>query len=496
MYVSLASYSQTFEYPWAINAGTGMVKYQSPPGTLKLPGGTFSPALNLGVSRYLAGGFDFRTQVLLSHQVNYPTSETVIHSQLIDMSYQLVFKINNGAFMRESSRVGPYLTFGVGGSYMVNHPDVYIPLGGGFRFKFNERMSARIETTKKISVNKDVQHLAHALAFVYNLDTKDIPTEKIEEEEMSEEMIVSALLPKDSDLDGVIDFDDQCPDDAGLVENHGCPQDVSTETETVIASSEESPEESDEIEEVATSYAAIEETEDADLPIEEEDISIDEEDEDIGMFVNGFEEDTDFDSMNELDEEWEEEEEIASVTPEYPEEESGTFSQRHHLNVLFGEPAHSATPPVVATAAKLPEPTTAPTVAAVPAPKQPASVASPCGSFNLDDTHVSPILFDVGSDALTSDAKIVLDQLAAMLESCPATQLILNGHADAVGTENSNLVLSIMRAYNVKYYLVYEHGISQQRIRSKGLGEQQPLAANDDVVGRKQNRRVDFQLIF
>lgn len=477
VYFSLAAYSQTFEYPWAIHAGAGMVKYQSPPGTPKLPGGTFAPALNLGVSRYLAGGFDFRSQVLLSHRVNYPTSETVLNSQLIDMNYQLVFKINNGAFLRESSRIGPYLTFGVGGSYMVNHPDVYIPLGGGIRLKFNERISARIETTKKISVNKDIQHLAHALAFVYNLDTKEIPAEKIEEEEMSEEMIVSALLPKDSDLDGVIDFDDHCPDDAGLVENHGCPQDIATDPVTVIASSEEEP---------------IEEPEET----EDEDISLEEEDEDIGMFVNGFEEDTDFDPLDELEEETEDESEedtegepeIVSASVIYPEEESVTFSQKHHLNVLLRqtqEPEQrQETAAAVEVAAQEPE-QTLPTLA-----------ASPCGSFGMDAAHVAPILFEVGSDQLSNDAKSVLDQLAAMMASCPSTQLVLNGHADAVGTENSNLILSIMRAYNVKYYLVYEHGISQQRIRSKGVGEQQPLAENTDMTGRKQNRRVDFQLIF
>ncbi|MCB0851183.1 MAG: OmpA family protein, partial [Bacteroidetes bacterium] len=74
--------------------------------------------------------------------------------------------------------------------------------------------------------------------------------------------------------------------------------------------------------------------------------------------------------------------------------------------------------------------------------------------------------------------------------------LVLKGHADARGAEKENLVLSIMRAYNVKYYLVSNHGISQRRINSRGFGESNPIADNGTTQGRDQNRRVDFQLVF
>ncbi|MDX2246354.1 MAG: OmpA family protein [Bacteroidia bacterium] len=470
---SLASYSQTSEYPWALNSGMGMVRYQSHPGLPKLPGSTYAPALNLGVSRYLAGGFDFRTQLLLSHRVNFPTAETVLNSQLIDMTYQMVFKFNNGVLLRENSFIGPYISVGIGGSYMQNHPDVYVPLGGGIRFKFNDRLSARIETTKKISVNKDVQHIAHALAFVYNLNTKDIPIEKIEEEEMSEEMIVSALLPKDSDLDGIIDFDDQCPDDVGKVENNGCPEGISTQNlEEIVSSGEimEIPEEEEEL--------FVEE--EIELFAEEETELFAEEEEELFSEIETALVEQEPHSEEELEEE---------PVLEYPEEETSTFSQLYSLNVLLQQS----------------ETATSPELAAVASPKEEEieseeptgeKIVTPCGNFSSDALHISPILFAEGSDELSTEARTTLDQLASMLQNCPSSQLVLNGHADAIGTENSNLVLSVMRAYNVKYYLVYEHGISQQRIRSKGLGEEQPLADNRKLDGRQLNRRVDFQLVF
>ena len=64
------------------------------------------------------------------------------------------------------------------------------------------------------------------------------------------------------------------------------------------------------------------------------------------------------------------------------------------------------------------------------------------------------------------------------------------------GEEDTNLVLSVMRAYKVKYYLVYHHGISQKRIVSAGLGETQPVADNSSLSGREQNRRVGMQFVF
>jgi len=53
----------------------------------------------------------------------------------------------------------------------------------------------------------------------------------------------------------------------------------------------------------------------------------------------------------------------------------------------------------------------------------------------------------------------------------------------------------VLRAHRVKYYLVYEHGIRQNRIESEGYGESNPVANNDTDKGRERNRRVDFTLI-
>ena len=53
--------------------------------------------------------------------------------------------------------------------------------------------------------------------------------------------------------------------------------------------------------------------------------------------------------------------------------------------------------------------------------------------------------------------------------------------------------LSKDRAESVKAYLVSQ-GANASRIEAIGFGEGQPIATNNTVEGRQQNRRVEFTL--
>ncbi|MEM6263811.1 MAG: OmpA family protein, partial [Bacteroidota bacterium] len=119
-----------------------------------------------------------------------------------------------------------------------------------------------------------------------------------------------------------------------------------------------------------------------------------------------------------------------------------------------------------------------------------------CTNLVSDHKDLQPIYFQSNSDILTQEAKDRLDKVASMLHECDQAQLVVQGHADALGGLRDNLVLSVMRAYNVKYYLVYERGVSQSRITSGGLGEGKPIADNQSSSGRQLNRRVDFSFVF
>jgi len=100
------------------------------------------------------------------------------------------------------------------------------------------------------------------------------------------------------------------------------------------------------------------------------------------------------------------------------------------------------------------------------------------------------VLFDTGRSELKGGAVSNLGKLAPFLNQYQDRTVVIEGHTDSVGSEESNLALSQRRADSVKSYLVHQ-GVNGLRITTAGMGEDGPLAGNDTAAGRQQNRRVE-----
>ncbi len=103
----------------------------------------------------------------------------------------------------------------------------------------------------------------------------------------------------------------------------------------------------------------------------------------------------------------------------------------------------------------------------------------------------SNVLFGFDSSNLSADAKVNLDKLVKILNVYPDTDIEVQGHTDSKGSQSYNQSLSESRAGAVSEYL-YNNGISNTRIRTKGFGENMPKYDNNTENGRSQNRRVEF----
>lgn len=103
----------------------------------------------------------------------------------------------------------------------------------------------------------------------------------------------------------------------------------------------------------------------------------------------------------------------------------------------------------------------------------------------------SNVLFGFDSSSLSGDATTNLDKLVIVLNSYPDTDIEIQGHTDNKGSESYNQNLSQNRAAAVSGYL-YNKGIANSRIRTKGFGENVPKYDNNTDDGRSQNRRVEF----
>lgn len=102
------------------------------------------------------------------------------------------------------------------------------------------------------------------------------------------------------------------------------------------------------------------------------------------------------------------------------------------------------------------------------------------------------IRFAFDSYELTADATTTLDRVANVLNSdlMQDKSIIIEGHTDAVGTDNYNLTLSTQRALAVQFYLFEQHFIPMDRLQVTGKGEAELYDPANPNAGL--NRRVEF----
>ncbi|MBU2046221.1 MAG: OmpA family protein, partial [Bacteroidetes bacterium] len=88
----------------------------------------------------------------------------------------------------------------------------------------------------------------------------------------------------------------------------------------------------------------------------------------------------------------------------------------------------------------------------------------------------------------------ILEGISQQMKKNPSATYELAGNSSAEGTEKRNMMLSVDRANSVKAYLV-NNGIDGARLKTKGLGESNPIADNSTEAGRIKNRRVEIKSI-
>ena len=103
------------------------------------------------------------------------------------------------------------------------------------------------------------------------------------------------------------------------------------------------------------------------------------------------------------------------------------------------------------------------------------------------------VLFEFNKSELKAGGQRNLLPLAEVLKERNDQMVIIEGHTDSIGSHAYNMSLSEKRAQSVEQYLV-EQGIDVNRISTKGLGPDFPVADNASNEGRQLNRRVEVIL--
>jgi OmpA-OmpF porin, OOP family len=155
-------------------------------------------------------------------------------------------------------------------------------------------------------------------------------------------------------------------------------------------------------------------------------------------------------------------------------------------------PKPAAPPPPKPVAAPQPVPAPAPAPVAKPEPK-PEPPKKPA-VVNLASTE----LFEFNQAVLTQQARSKLDNevIAKLRDLKDVRYIIVNGHADRLGSAQYNQRLSEKRADAVRAYLVSK-GVDAAKVETLGFGKTLPVKSCPDQKDRKglieclqPNRRV------
>lgn len=103
------------------------------------------------------------------------------------------------------------------------------------------------------------------------------------------------------------------------------------------------------------------------------------------------------------------------------------------------------------------------------------------------------ISFDFDSSALRADQKPKLATLCQVMQTVDIEVFRIVGHTDASGSASYNERLSLLRAQEVKRFLVGDCGIAETRLEAVGVGE--AFLLNKDDPRADANRRVEFQAL-
>jgi chemotaxis protein MotB len=117
------------------------------------------------------------------------------------------------------------------------------------------------------------------------------------------------------------------------------------------------------------------------------------------------------------------------------------------------------------------------------------------------------VFFDVGSSEIKPEAKPTIEQLISVFERFLSNaenakyvdSIVISGHTDSDGTDESNRTLSTNRANAVLDYLLTGQRAKLGKYASyfcaAGYGETRPVASNATAAGRAQNRRIEISII-
>lgn len=118
-----------------------------------------------------------------------------------------------------------------------------------------------------------------------------------------------------------------------------------------------------------------------------------------------------------------------------------------------------------------------------------------CSKYTLSEDNIRlSINFANNSDRVDRQYYSEIKRVADFMNKYPDSTVTIEGHTSAVGGNVYNQQLSEQRAKMVAKILTDEYGISQQRVRHIGYGEERLLNDANTREAHQQNRRIEARI--
>lgn len=108
---------------------------------------------------------------------------------------------------------------------------------------------------------------------------------------------------------------------------------------------------------------------------------------------------------------------------------------------------------------------------------------------------IDPVYFDTNKSNIKDSEKAKIEKLVNLLKENANYNVKISGFADSAGSDAYNLGLSNRRVSSVVDSVIKSKIKSKRITMKKGFGEANPAATNDTPEGRALNRRVEFEVV-
>lgn len=120
----------------------------------------------------------------------------------------------------------------------------------------------------------------------------------------------------------------------------------------------------------------------------------------------------------------------------------------------------------------------------------------PTDAYQIEVDAISKMAisqYEFNEFTLSLEQKQELDEVVAFMKKWPKDTITIVGHTCDIGSNESNIIVGMRRAYNAKEYLMSQ-GIQFRRIKVESKAASFPCVSNETEEGRLQNRRITFTI--